>query len=222
MTDSQIKVIKRALLDVELMEIEVLEKLPSADFEPSKKYTERVNKLISLEQKRENSFLKLSLKRKISILVASILILLFALTACIFNNQIKDFIIELFDTSIKFFIPDSEEVAYQEYVFSYIPDEYTLKEEFKYPRATFTIYSNNEYLLQLEQREAASSSTQIDTNSASYTTINIGDYLVYYNNKNNTHVLVWKNESNIFSIVCDDYLTMEELEKIVLGIAIKE
>ncbi len=223
MTESQVKVIKKALLDVELIEIKNLEKYPTIDFELSAKYSKQVNELIRLEQKRESSFLKLSVRKKVTLLVASVLILLFVLTACLFGGQIKEFVIEIYDSMTRLFSPSDDSLSdFTEYDFSYIPDKYALVDETKYPGYFSKNYSNGLHTLIITQNIASGNSIQIDTEDASYDTINIDDRTLHRVKKNNTYTIVWKNETNAFSLSCHDSLPWEEIEKIILNAVPKE
>lgn len=97
MTVTQIEITKKALLDVELIEIKYWESFPDIDFAPSQVYVDKIKKIIISECRREASLLKLSARKKLTLLIASALIFLLTLSACVFKDQIKDFVIEAYD-----------------------------------------------------------------------------------------------------------------------------
>ena len=218
MTVTQIEITKKALLDVELMEIKYLEGFPEIDFAPSSVYEDKIKKIINSEREREASFLKLSARKKLTLLIASVLIFLLTLSACVFREQIKDFIIEIYDNMTRFFSPYNESISdYQEYTFTYVPDGYKLNDSYYYENSSKLLYSNGKFDLIIRQSVASGNSTQIDTEDASYTSMQVDNYIVHITNKNNAYSVVWKNETNVFLIICDASIELSEIEKIILG-----
>ena len=218
MTISQKNVITQALLDIETVKIKKIEALPSFPFETSKEYKEKTNKLILSERKRENSILKLNLRKKVTLLAASILILMLALTACLFKEEIRDFFISFEDATIKFFYPSQEDgYDYVEYNFEFIPEGYLLKDEFIDDNHQLLIYSNNEHSISIGQGNVKTSTSRIDTEDGSYQTATVNGHTVYFNLVKNTYNLLWKAEGNVFLLTCPEYLGWSTVEDIICG-----
>ena len=219
MTISQKNVITQALLDIETVKIKKIEALPSFPFETSKEYNEKINKLILSERKRENSILKLNLRKKVTLLAASILILMLALTACLFKEEIRDFFISFENDTIKFFYPSQEDgYDYVEYNFEFIPEGYLLKDEFIDENSQLLIYSNDdEHILSIGQGNVKISTSRIGSEDGNYQTATVNGQTVYFNLVKNTYTLLWKTEGNVFLLTCPEYLGWSTVEQIICG-----
>ena len=218
MTVTQTEMIKKALLAVELSEIKYMEKLPDASLDFSEMYKTKISRLINSERKREASLLRLSARKRLTILVASILILLLTLTACIFKDHIKEFIIESYGAMTRFFSPYDESISdYQKHTFTYIPEGYKLTESFEFQNYIEYRYSNSTHFISITQSQLSGNSIQIDTENASYDILNINNIEVHRSIKNNTYMVVWKTDTTAFSLVCHDSVEWSEIEKIILG-----
>lgn len=218
MTDSQLKQVKNALLDVELKEIKRLEAFPDAPFEPSLNYTDKIKAIIEAERKRESSFLKLSAKKRTAVIIASVIAFLLIFTSCVFKEEIKDFVIDFYGTMTRFLSNNDDTSAeLQPYTFTYIPDGYTLKTENEYPGFLKTIYFNEDKVLTINQSIISGNSIQIDSEDSSYKTTSVGNYTVHHINKNNEYTLFCKTETTIIYIHCHSSISWEEIEKMILG-----
>ena len=220
MTLSQTEYIKKALLKVEMIEIDKMILLPDVNFKTSEEYNDFVNKIINNERKRENSLLKLSFRKKLIILIASILVMLAIFTACIFGKQIKGFFIDILEYSSNFSASsDGEKSTYKEYDFSYIPPNFKIKDTYRTPYSFEQVYYNEEFYLYLDQGDLNSQfSIHINTEGKGYDILNIGKYKVYYTNNKHMHILIWEINDNYFSITCSDAVSLNEIEQIVLGV----
>ena len=218
MTAAQMEIIKKALLDVDDLEVGKLRSLPDVPFDTSTNFMTNVDKLIECERKRESSILKLSNKKKVVALIASALILILTLTACMFRDEIREFFVKIHENNIEFNSDYEKNNSYLEYLFSYIPDKYELIESYDYSKSNKKVYSNRKEFLIVEQNSTESYSIRIDKNGSNYQTVVINGYTVYYTYIKNTYSLVWRNETNVFSITCHDSLAWDEIERIICGI----
>ena len=222
MNNSNVLIIKKALLEVELLEIKALDCIETADFQVSEEYKNKIQKLIDSETKRENSYFKLTYRKKIGVLIAAVITTLMLLTACAFGEQIKDFLVDFSESMIRFlYLDDKASENLVEYEFTYIPDGYTVKNSMVNDQIIYYEYTNDIHSLHIYQALLSNSSIQIDNNDSSYHTTTFNSFLLHVIHKNNTFLVVWKNDTNVFSISCHDSVSMEEIEKIIASMEIK-
>ena len=216
MTDSQIEITKKALVAVDNIEIKKLDLFPDVPFQPSEEYLKKIEKIINSEKKRESSVLHLSARKKIALLIAVIITALTVLSACIFIEQIKDFLTETYGTMTKFFSPnDKENGGFKEYIFSYLPDKYQEIDSYQDNVSIVKVFSDGNYYLSIEQTSLSGSHIQIDTENMDYETATINELTVYYSINNNRYALLWQNSSTLFHLNCHDSVGWEEIEKII-------
>ena len=221
MNDMQTEMIKKALNDVDTIEIRKLSSLPETPFTPSVGFINKVNELINNERKRERSLLKLSHQKKVAILVASVMILILTLTACIFIEEIQDFFISIKKEAIGFVSSTDENITTSEkYKFTYIPSGYVLIDTLKTDSTFLCVYKNDTHYLSIDQG-SMSSCVNMDTENGNYQTTIINDYTIYYTYTKNTYSLIWKNHTNVFGITCHESLGWDEIEKIILGVKVE-
>ena len=216
MTDSQIAITKKALVAVDNIEIKKLELFPDVPFQPSEEYLKKIEKIINSEKKRESSILHLSARKKIALLIAVIITALTVLSACIYIEQIKDFLSETYGTMTIFFSPkDKENSGFKEYIFSYLPDKYQEIDSYQDNVSIVKVFSDGNYYLSIEQTSLSGSHIQIDTENMDYETATINELTVYYSINNNRYALLWQNPSTLFHLNCHDSIGWEEIEKII-------
>ena len=222
MTGTQIEIIKKALYDVDTMEIIKLSALPAVPFVASTKHNDKVQKLIDSERRRENSVLKLPFRNKVVIIIALFLILSLTLTACIFRKEIKEFIIKIYTSSIGFDSnTDKYDDNYTEHIFTYIPVEYKLIDSFDNVKNSKKVYSCDDKLLVIEQCSSKGDMVQLGSDDQTYNHRLIDKYNVYYTYTKNTYALIWNYQEKIFIISCHESLGWDEIEKIILGVKVE-
>ena len=222
MTGTQIEIIKKALYDVDTMEIIKLSVLPAVPFVASTKHNDKIQKLIDSERRRENSVLKLPFRNKVVIIIALFLILSLTLTACIFRKEIKEFIIKIYTSSIGFDSnTDKYDDNYTEHIFTYIPVEYKLIDSFDNVKNSKKVYSCDDKLLVIEQCSSKGDMVQLGSDDQTYNHRLIDKYNVYYTYTKNTYVLIWNYQEKIFIISCHESLGWDEIEKIILGVKVE-
>ena len=222
MTGTQIEIIKKALYDVDTMEIIKLSVLPAVPFVASTKHNDKIQKLIDSERRRENSVLKLPFRNKVVIIIALFLILSLTLTACIFRKEIKEFIIKIYTSSIGFDSnTDKYDDNYTEHIFTYIPVEYKLIDSFDNVKNSKKVYSCDDKLLVIEQCSSKGNVVQLGSDDQTYNHRLIDKYNVYYTYTKNTYVLIWNYQEKIFIISCHESLGWDEIEKIILGVKVE-
>lgn len=216
MTNTQLQIIKKALFDVEMIELKRLEAFPAIQVEHSKEYTLKINSLIERERKRESSVFVWSPKRKGAVLVAVILILTLTITACAFGEQIKGFFVDIYETFTRLGVEgEPSDVPFEQYTFDWMPEEYTLIDNVIANNTSRTVWYNGKHQIYLEQDTLSSNSIIIDTENSQYEITNIGEVTVYYTYKNNTYTALWMLDNYQFCLVCHDSIAWCDIEKMI-------
>ena len=220
MTDTQLKIIKRALFDSEMIEIKKLEKFPQVKAEHSPEYVRMISELREKAKRRESSVISFSPRRKIILLIAVLVILAIAVTACAFGKEIKDFFFEVYETFTKAEVkgePNDDE--FKQYMPSCIPDGYALIDNEVTDSSSRIIWSNGTHHIYLDQDKQSSNKIILDTEESVYSIKIIGNREIHYIEKNNTCTLLWIDNGYQFLLICHNSVTWESIENLISGIS---
>ena len=214
---AQAGIIKKALLEIELLEINHIEKTTTLDFVPSTEYEEYIEKLLNKcdsEKKRR----RLGLRRIIALAAAVAIIFAMAITAFAFRKQIVDFIETLVPGGVRL-EPDGGEFKPVEgyYVFSKLPEAYEVTYHTENKVQIETEWTNGENVIFLQQTVLTERyQVDIDTESEHYRKEKVGPYTVHYTYKYGTHTVVWENDRYGFVLNCIFETTFEEIKEMIL------
>lgn len=218
MTEAQLNIIKKALYDVEMLELKKLESLPNANAVYSQEYIKKKDALIRREQKREASLIKWPLKKNIIIFAAMISLLALTVTACVFRKQIKEFVFKVYDAYTLIYLDAEKPQQLQEiYELTYIPDEYEVVENTVYPTSVINAWSDGVKEIVLIQTAVGTNVMTIDTENAQYETIQIENITLYCTYKNNANTFLWNMGENTFLMTCPDTTPWEDVERMILN-----
>lgn len=220
MTNAQLKIIKRALFDAEMIEIKKLEAFPEAKGEHSEEYIKKISELRQRTKIKKSSIINLTPKRKIAILVAALITLALTITACAFAEQIEDFTFKVYEKFTSVYVegePDTSEFV--QCMPSYIPDDYVLADNEVISISSRAIWYNGSHRIFLDQDRKSSNIISLDTEDSPCVMTTIGSNQVYYVSKNNTYVFLWIEKNYQFSLTCHSSLAWDEIEKMICSIS---
>ena len=163
-------------------------------------------------------------KKMVAILVAAAVLLL-AGCAIIYRDQIRDFItnIKEFFVEIKFDEGENNSQTIDEiYELTYVPEGYTLKDQFVNRMVVEYIFENEEYQsMRFIQRSLDASNFYVDIEHGDYDIINLAEYEIYYQQTDGIYCYLWNDGKYALKLNSKEELSHETLEAIINGIRIK-
>lgn len=227
--------IKNYLLESTLEEIREIEKMDYSHIEATDTFKERIKNTVLGKNNKRTRFTP---KKVLLIFVAAILVslsIMFAVSAEI-RQAVADFFIDMHETFTNLFIIKENELDNSlledeppepkypsrievEYKPSYIEENgYTQIDQTKSKLHIFTVWTNGNVIIDMEQSIISSREMHIDTEDTTLETVYIGEQKVYYVHKAGVYYFYWIGSEYVFSLSCDDILGWEEIEKLVLSI----
>lgn len=224
MTNSQIEVLKIALLNVEREELRLLDSLTSEKYEFSDEHKARMKRMVD---KYEHS--NKTMPKKLSIiLVAAILAITLIMSISAIRIPVVNFFVEIYESFISIFVDSNEtndtSVIQEIYTPQYIPENYQNSQNFSndYEIQTTWLNTIDGKIIKINQRKLSDSQSYIDFENSNYNEMMIDQQKVYYMIRNNTIMVVWCNEQYFFMISCPEKLGLEEIEKIICSMEISK
>ncbi len=214
MTKEQLELVKKALYQAEVIRVKQIEALPKADFVPDDEYKQRISALIE-ETKKPKA---ISLKKRIIVLVAAILMLALIITACAFKNEIKGFFVNMFDTFASATSDKDKQYNYTAYKINSLPNGYSEYSSSVVKTSSTTIYSNGKHNIMLYQATISKSVAFFDTKSDEYNLLTISNTKVYYREENSCFYIYWTDPDYMFYLSCPVNIEWATIEEMILSI----
>lgn len=162
--------------------------------------------------------------KMIAILVAAAVLLL-AGCAIIYRDEIREFItnIKEFFVEIKFDEGENDSQNIDEiYELTYIPEGYSLKEQFVNRMGVQYIFTNfDSKRIKFTQRSLDASSFHIDSEHSDNTVLDIGNYIIYTRKTGDTFYYLWNDGKYALKLNSTDKLSENDLLLIIDGLKIK-
>lgn len=221
MTNSQIEVLKIALLNVEREELKLLDSLPNESYEFSDQHNARMKKLVY----KYDNFKKAMTKKLSVILVAAILAIALIMSISAIRIPVVNFFVEIYESFISIFVDKDDngaEKIQEIYMPQYIPKQYKQSNSFSDDYSIQTTWKNevDNSEIHISQMVLNVSQSFIDFEKADYTEYTINDQKIYYMIKNNFIMVVWCDEQNLFTLSCPETIGLEEIEKIICSMEV--
>ena len=224
MTNSQIEVLKIALLNVEREELRLLDSLTSEKYEFSAEHKARMKRMVD---KYEHS--NKTMPKKLSIiLVAAILAITLIMSISAIRIPVVNFFVEIYESFISIFVDSNEtndtSVIQEIYTPQYIPEHYQQSQTFydDYNILSTWINKIDNSKININQRMLSELQSFIDFENSDYIEYSTGQQKVYYMIRNSTIMVIWCNEQYFFMISCPETLGLEEIEKIICSMEVSQ
>jgi hypothetical protein len=208
MTEAQIAIVKKALLEIEQERQKNIDSLNKVEPNYSEKYNKAISRLLKDQREKESSSLHLTYRQRIALLIATVLLTALTITACANAEAIKEFVVETIEHFVRLTIP-TQENKFTLCEATYIPRGYHLESETFVEKTTSRKYfSNGTYRLTYIQN----STTANFIIDKEYEIIYIDDQKIYQTYNAGTYSLVWVNDFGIFNITYHESISWEEIE----------
>ena len=210
MTEAQIAIVKKALLEIEQERQKNIDSLNKVEPNYSEKYNTTISRLLKDQREKESSSLNLTYRQRIALLIATILITTLAVTACANAEAIKEFVVEFIDHYARLTSP-SETILFVPCEMTYIPEGYNFEEELIVEDAFIKkTWKNGKNKIEYVQLTTNASHT-IDKD---YRIIYIDEQEIYLTQSEYSYTLLWINDYGSFNLICSTSIPWEEIEKI--------
>ncbi len=220
MTNNQIALIKRALLEEELAEMAVIDALPDEEVSFSEKYKTEMHKLLDKYKKRTYNVNRRISKRLVGALAAILIALTLMMSISAIREPIIKFIVNVYDNFISVFIEEDDGAKPPETIEKiYLPsceiDGFNFQSTTNYSTIIKTKWINaNGNLITLEQLIIKDNyQAFLDNESKNYEITEINSFDIYYINKNNHYFTVWSNGEYMFKMLFPNTIEFSEIEK---------
>lgn len=223
MTENQLAIIKKALVNLEEKEARLFEGLPKVDFQHSEKYERKIKKL--LEGRRERAGYT---PRKIAaILIAATLIFALSITAFAFRENIKDFFIEIYEdcfvisasTPENELLPTKIESFYTVYD---IPDGFSKIADDESEIIAQQAWTSDTGMVALQQTLAKGAEISASNQNASFEETKLGDKELFWIKDDHGFQVFWTENGYIFTLNVFGEFSSKDVENMILSIAPKE
>ena len=211
MTKSNLQLIKKALLTVELEETKIFDSIPLTDVTHTQEYINTIDNFLTSTCQHSVFNLK---KRIIAALIAAA-VLIFA-TACAFREPIAEFFIDIYEKYTSFSTNNEKNRKIDE-VYSplYIPHGYDLTSRTISTTDVNTYWSDGTHQIILFQSPNGIQNTIMDTENEDYQQVEVNSLTVYYIFKHNTYICLWENDKYVFSLSCSGSLEIDVIKEII-------
>ena len=219
MTKVKNKILRAMLLAAEIEEIKRIDALPAVEYQPSKEYSDFLEKLFS-ESKKDDERRTLLKKRKIFLVAALIALLALTITACSVITPIREFIVEVFEKYTLFTSHTDGESEFidEKYDICHLPNGYKLSSCFEENTFLKRVYKNGEKTISFKQN-VYGGSYKIDSEGEPIKEIAINEIKVFFFTKRENEYAVWSVEKYLFTLSYPEELDFSEVEKMIRSVA---
>ena len=220
MTNNQLAAARSALEFIELGEANVLSHLSDTIPNYSERFNAGIERLIASERRRESSVLKLPLRKKILILVAAMIISLLTATSCVFREEIKDFIIEVYSNSVILSTGDSgaHEIT-AEYHPNYLPSGYLHDKTIRSNTKITSTWQRGSNTITLTQATKLTEEIKLDLYGTDYRLLEIKGMEIHSLHENRSYYCVWTHDGYTFTLRAGSDLDLEDVKDIIRSIS---
>ena len=187
----------------------------------SSEHYNKISNIIGHKIRKNNNFRKRTL---IAIIVAAVL-LLSGCTIYIYRNEIRDFIVEIYESFIKVSYDEdgqSEgEYIKEYYALSYVPDGFELINEDKTPLMVLYEWENqSKNSLKFEQFLLDGSNFYLDNEEGYTSVIEYKEFTIYYHSTDTNYKFIWNDGYYIMVLSSSIPISEENLYQIIDGVKI--
>ena len=223
MTENQLAIIKKALVDVEEKEARLFESLPKVDFQHSEEYERKIKKL--LEGRRERAGYT---PRKIAaILIAATLIFALSITAFAFRESIKDFFIEIYEDYVNITAANPENEPLPTKIESFytvyeIPTGFEKIEDTESEAIAQQTWLSDFGMIALQQTLAQDTDISSSNENAVLEETQLGNKTLFWIQEEDGFQVFWTEKGYIFTLNVFGEFSSTDVENMISSIAPKK
>lgn len=225
MTNYEIDILKKALLEAERKELNRFKKIPNEDIEFSENFEKNIN---NLARKRKTLIWQATktIPRRIAVVfIAAIITFCLLMTVSAIRTPVINFFVNIYEDFIGIFV-DAEQPPIEKidtiYSPTYIPDGYLKTSHNNLEIRVETIWKNENNRIILVQDILNENHKFLDNENSNYSELQLNGKVIYYIQKNGQYTLTWIDNNYLFELNCSEKIEFTEIEKIILSMNIVE
>ena len=223
MTDNQLKIIKRALIDADARDAAFYESLPEVNVTHSDEYNKRIEKLFS----RGSARITYTPRRIVAIIIAAALIFALSVTAFAFRDSIKKFFFGIYENFVYISSdgdsadPSPMEIE-QLYTISGIPDGYEKILETKEKAIAQQCWASDTGAIILQQAISKNTNISSSNENGIVKEVRIGNRDTYMIYEEGSYTFHWEEAGYLFMLNASDTLSYDTVTALVENVRAAE
>ena len=216
MTDNQLKIIKRALIDADARDAAFYESLPEVNVTHSDEYNKRIEKLFS----RGSARITYTPRRIVAIIIAAALIFALSVTAFAFRDSIKKFFFYIYDGYVV--VSSNNESADERplnidrpYVTSGIPEGYEKVVDTNVGTIAQQCWVSDTGAIVLQQTINVNSTSSTSNENGIVKEVRIGNRDTYMIHSQGSYTFHWEEAGYLFMLSASDTLSYDTVIALV-------
>lgn len=216
MTDNQLKIIKRALIDADARDAAFYESLPEVNVTHSDEYNKRIEKLFS----RGSARITYTPRRIVAIIIAAALIFALSVTAFAFRDSIKKFFFGIYENFVYISSdgdgadPSPMEIE-QLYTISDIPDGYEKILETREKAIAQQCWASDTGAIILQQAISKNTNISSSNENGIVKEVRIGNRDTYMIYEEGSYTFHWEEAGYLFMLNASDTLSYDTVIALV-------
>ena len=223
MTENQIKILKKALIDIEQREARIYDSLPQVEFTHTEEYERKISKLFSKSKKQ----ISYTTRKIAAILIAATLIFALSITAFAFRESIKQFFVEIYEDFVditannpeKEPLPTKIETFYTIYD---IPDGFEKIEDTERESLSQQGWISDVGMITLQQTLLEGTEISASKEDANLQETKLGDKSLFWIEEEGAFQVFWAEKGYIFVLNVFGEFSFEDIQNMIISIAPKE
>ena len=211
-------ILKKALLESTLKEIQTIEALGYPQVKTDDEYDNKIYNIISNSRVKSKHYHK-----GIVILVAAILVCLTTMMSIsAIRIKVIDFVVSIYEKFVSISVdetptsfPKTIETIYKP---TYIPDDFKESAYIQDALTVRTIWDSSYSQIKFYQNAILDNMSKLDNESSSYNIAFVNDKKIFFILKNNEFTIKWTNNEYMFILICSNTVNWEEIEKIIMSV----
>ena len=216
MTNEQKMLVKQALLQIGLCEVDRYSHLPLTQHVFSTRFNKKMQKLIRARNSSYYPLIKTPMRKLVTITVIILLISSLSLSVSAIREPIFSALERITAKFTEIVFPDTNDTPFVEYEVGWIPNAYTQTSTILTKKSVITEWKHLDSYINLEQ--TSNGTVQYNTEEAHIRHAEWGNKKITYYQKHNTYLFSWEENGYLFSLVCPTDLPWEDIVRMIESI----
>lgn len=225
MTNYEIDILKKALLEVEQKELRYFKNLPSEKLELSAEFEDNIHKLA----KKRKTFVWQATKtvpRRIAVVfIAAIITFCMMMSISAIRVPVINFFVNIYEEFISIFVEEEEGARVPDSIETialptYMIDDYILDDSQNYGRdaETYWVNSYGDVIILYQEILEGELQVTIDNENIDYQEETLNNIIIYYTINKGEYQLIWSNGGYLFTLMCLEDIPFNEIKMLISSI----